>query len=134
MGTFRGYLWLVAQHTVVPNPENTSLPDLQAARKAGNKETDRRCLVIIMLLIGSTREQVMKTAEVSESTIRRIIHVYNRYGVDGLIAKRRPGRKRLIAGALKEEILEEFENPGHALRTFWTATAFHGHITEKYKS
>jgi transposase len=123
----------VAQRTAIPNPENASLSDLQAARKAGNKETDRRCLVIIMLLIGSTREQVMKTTEVSESTIRRIINAYNRYGVDGLIAKKRPGRKRLIAGALKEEILEEFENPGHALRTFWTATAFHGHITEKYK-
>jgi transposase len=117
----------------MPNPENASLADLQAARKAGNKETDRRCLVIIMLLVKSTREQVMKTAELSDNAIRMIINAYNRYGIDGLIAKRRPGRKRLIAGALKEEILEEFENPGHALRTFWTATAFHGHITEKYK-
>jgi hypothetical protein len=50
-----------------------------------------------------------------------------------LVAKRRPGRNRLISGTQKEEILEEFEDPGRAMRTFWTATAFHGHITQKYQ-
>lgn len=123
----------MAQRSTTPNPENASLADLQAARKAGNKETDRRCLVIIMLLVGSTREQVMKTVELSESEIRRVVRAFNTYGVDGLIAKKRPGRRRLISGELKEEILEEFEEPGRAMRTFWTATAFHGHIAEKYR-
>ena len=46
--------------------------------------------------------------------------------------RRRTGRKPLISGEQKEEILEEFEEPGRAQRTFWTATAFHGHIAEKY--
>jgi transposase len=123
----------VAQRSTTPNPENASLADLQTTRKAGNKETDRRCLVIIMLLVGSTREQVMKTVELSESEIRRIVRAFNTHGVDGLIAKKRPGRKRLIAGTLKEEVLEEFEDPGLATRTFWAATAFHGHISNKYK-
>jgi transposase len=123
----------VAQRYLIPNSENASLANLQAARKAGNRETDRRCLVIIMLLIGSSREQVMKTAELSESEIKRIIKAFNTYGIDGLIAKKRTGRKRLISGELKDEIIEEFEDPGRAQRTFWTATAFHGHITEKYR-
>jgi len=116
----------------MPNPENASLADLQALRKAGNRETDRRCLVIIMLLIGSSREQVMKTVELSDSAIRRIIKAFNAYGADGLVAKRRTGRIPLITGRQKEEILEEFEEPGRAQRTFWTASAFHGHITKKY--
>jgi transposase len=122
----------VAQHYLTPNPENASLAGLQALRKAGNRETDRRCLVIIMLLIGSSREQVMKTVDLSESAIKKIIKAYNAYGADGLVAKKRTGRTPLITDRLKEEIVEEFEEPGRAQRHFWTATAFHGHITEKY--
>jgi transposase len=86
-----------------------------------------------MLLVGSSREQVMKTVELSDSAIRKIIRAFNSYGIDGLIAKKRPGRTPLISGTRKEEILEEFEEPGRAQRTFWTATAFHGHIAEKYR-
>ncbi len=123
----------MAPRFISPNPENASLADLQATRKAGNRETDRRCLVIIMLLIGSSREQVMKTVELSDSAVRRIIRAFNLYGVDGLVAKKRPGRAPLISGEQKEDILEEFEEPGRAQRTFWTATAFHGHIAEKYQ-
>jgi transposase len=48
------------------------------------------------------------------------------------VAKRRTGRVPLIRGRQKEEVIEEFEEPGRAQRTFWTASAFHGHITEKY--
>ena len=118
---------------IIPNPENASLSGLQAARKAGNRETDRRCLVIIMLLIGSSREQVMKTAELSDSAIRKIIRAFNSYGIDGLIAKKRPGRTPLISGERKAEIIEEFEEPGRGMRTFRTATAFHGHIAKKYQ-
>ena len=89
--------------------------------------------MIIMLLVGSTREQVMKTVELTDDAIRKIIRAFNLYGVDGLIARKRPGRTPLISGEQKEEILEEFEEPGRAQRTFWTATAFHGHIAEKYQ-
>ncbi len=89
--------------------------------------------MVIMLLVGSTREQVMKTVELTDSEIRKIVRAFNLYGVDGLVAKKRPGRTPLIFGKQKEEILEEFEEPGRAQRTFWTATAFHGHIAEKYR-
>jgi transposase len=123
---------VVSRH-VFPNPENASLSDLQAARRAGNRETDRRCLVIIMLLVGSSREQVRKTVELSDSAVRKIVTAFNHYGVDGLIAKKRPGRKRLFSEARAEEILEEFEDPGRAQRTFWTATAFYGHVAGKYR-
>jgi transposase len=122
----------VARSLLIPNPENASLADLQAMRRVGNRETDRRCLVIIMLLIGSSREQVMKTVELSDSAIRKIIRAFNAYGPDGLVAKKRTGRTPLITGQQKDEIIEEFEEPGRAQRTFWTASAFYGHITEKY--
>jgi transposase len=116
----------------MPNGENASLSDLQAVRKAGNKETERRCLVIMMLLTGSPREQVMKVLDLSESAVKKIVRAFNAYGADGLIAKRRTGRRPVITGDQKEEIIAEFEEPGRAQRTFWTASAFHGYITAKY--
>jgi transposase len=123
----------VAPRYLVPNPENASLTDLYAAQRAGrNSETFRRCTVIIFLLSGSTREQVIRGFDLSESGIKKIIRAFNSYGIDGLIAKRRSGRTPIISGEQKEELVEEFEDPGRAQRTFWTATAFHGHITEKY--
>jgi transposase len=123
----------VTPRYLTPNPENASLADLYATQRAGNRETSRRCTVIILLLTGSTRQQAMNAFDLSESGIKKIIRAFNTYGIDGLVAIKRPGRTRLISGELKEEILEEFEDPGRAQRTFWTATAFHGHITEKYR-
>jgi transposase len=75
----------------------------------------------------------MRAFDLGESAVKKIIKAFNLYGIDGLIAKKRTGRKPLISGEQKEEILEEFEEPGRAQRTFWTATAFHGHITSKYR-
>lgn len=122
----------MARRYLLLNPENASLSDLRAAQRAGNRETNQRCLVIIMLLTGSTREQVMKVFDISESAVKKIIAAFNAYGVDGLIARKRTGRKPVISREQKEEIIEEFEEPGRAQRTFWTATAFHGYISEKY--
>jgi transposase len=109
------------------------MADLRTVQAAGSKETYRRCLVIIMLLSGISREQVMRVTRLSESAVKKIIRAFNLYGVDGLIARKRPGRRPVIGDQQKEDILEEFEEPGRALRTFWTATAFHGHVRDKYR-
>lgn len=124
----------MAPRIVTPNPENASLAELYAAQRAGkNSETYRRCTIIILLRTGSTRQQTMDAFNLSDSAIRKIVRAFNLYGIDGLIAKKRSGRKHLISEKQKEEIIEEFEEPGRAQRTFWTATAFHGHITKKYQ-
>ncbi len=123
----------MARRYLTPNPENASLADLYATQRAGNRETNRRCTVIILLLTGSSREQAKRAFDLSDSAVRKIIRAFNSYGIDGLVAKKRPGRTPLISGEQREEILEEFEEPGRAQRTFWTATAFHGHIAKKYQ-
>lgn len=123
----------MSQRCLIPNPENASLADLYAAQRAGNRETSRRCTVIILLLTGSSRKQAMDAFDLCESAVKKIIRAFNAYGIDGLIAKRRPGRAPLISQEQKDQIIEEFEEPGRAQRTFWTATAFHGHITGKYQ-
>jgi hypothetical protein len=78
---------------LTPNPYNASLSDLQAAQPAGNRETYRRCLEIIILLTGISRDQVMKVYHLSESAVKKIIRAFNSRGVDGLIAKEREVRK-----------------------------------------
>lgn len=124
----------MARRHLTPNPENASLADLYACQRASkNNETYRRCTAIILLLTGSTREQVMRGFDLSESGIKKIIRAFNACGIDGLIAKRRSGRKPIISGGQREELVEEFEDPGRAQRTFWTATSFHGHIRDKYR-
>ena len=123
----------MAQRYLIPNPENASLAELYAAQRAGNRETHRRCTVIILLITGSSREQAMAAFDFSESAVKKIVRAFNLYGIDGLVARKRTGRKPRISGTQKEEILEEFEDPGRAQRTFWTATAFHGYIAEKYQ-
>jgi transposase len=123
----------VARTLLAPNPENAFLADLQSAMYAGNKETYRRCLVIIMLLTGSSRDQIMRAFNLCESSIQKIIRAFNSFGIDGLVAKKRTGRTRSFTKEQKTQIIDEFEEPGRAQRTFWTATAFHGYITSKYQ-
>jgi len=123
----------VAQRYLTPNPENASLAELYAAQRAGNRETHRRCTVIILLITGSSREQAMAAFDLSESAVKKIIRAFNLYGIDGLIARKRPGRTPVMTDEQKGQIIEEFEEPGRAQRTFWTATAFHGHVREKYQ-
>ena len=67
---------------------------------------------------GESPEQVMRGFDLSESGIKKIIRAFNSYGVDGLIAKRRSGRRRIIFEAQTEELVEEFEDPRRAQRTF----------------
>lgn len=100
--------------------------------RAGNRETYRRALVVVMLLSGIAREQVLAALDLDQSTLRKIVRAFNLYGVDGIVAKKHTGRPRAINAEQQEQIVEEFEKPGQAQRTFWTATAFHGYIAEKY--
>ena len=79
------------------------------------------------------RHRSWRAFDLSESAVKKIVRAFNLYGIDGLVAGKRTGRKPRISDTQKEEILEEFEDPGRAQRTFWTATAFHGHIAKKYQ-
>lgn len=48
--------------------------------QAGNKETYRRCIVVTMLLTGSSRDQVMRASDLCESKVKKIIRAFNSYG------------------------------------------------------
>lgn len=117
----------------MPNPENASLSDLHGAIRAGSYETQRRCMAIIMLITGSTREQVCRAMEVCESALRKWVRAFNLAGIDGLIGAKRPGAPRKITPEQATAITEELKQRQDGPEPFVSAKAFHGHVSEKYQ-
>lgn len=123
----------MARPQIQPNPENASIHDLKEAARVGNHETAIRCTAIQMLIVGVPREQVCSALEVSMRALQKWIPLFNQQGIDGIIAKPRPGRMRKITPEKTPELLSALETPEQAERTFWTARAFHGYIQDEYQ-
>jgi len=115
-----------------PNPENASLQELQKMFRIGTLETQRRCMAMIMLLTGSNRDQVCRSFEITNRTLRNWVFAFNVCGIDGLVSKKRPGAPKKISDLLSNELKDHIEHPENVERTFWTAKAFHGFIKEQY--
>jgi transposase len=116
-----------------PNPENASIHALKQAARVGLNETSLRCTAIQLLVAGVSRGQICKALLVSERSLRSWIKAFNERGVDGLIVKKRPGRTAILDGKQAAELVSLIEQPEKAERTFWTAKAFHGYISETYQ-
>jgi len=123
----------MARRLLRPNPENGSIHELKEAARVGSMETTWRCTAIQMLVTGVNRAQVCQSLLISERALRKWIKLFNEYGVDGLIAKKRPGRTSILRGEQVKELTTLIEQPERAERTFWTAKAFHGYISETYR-
>lgn len=116
-----------------PNPENASIQELREAGRVGLFETNVRCTAIQMLVVGASRDTVCRALEVTTRSLQKWIKVFNERGVDGLIGKKRSGRKRKIVGEQARKFVESIDNPQRAERDFWTARAFHGYVSEHYE-
>ena len=123
---------LMPQRLLQPNPENASLAELRATMDVGSSTTRTRCLAILLLVMGGSREQVCETIEKTEDTLRNWIKRFNARGIDGLI-ERRPGAPRKIPRDKAARLREAFEFPEQNGRTFWTATAFHGYLKAEHQ-
>ncbi len=69
------------------NFENASLTDIHDLMKSVVGETRLRCMAIIMVGTGSSREQVIYACGIDERTIRKWIALFNKKGTDGLIVR-----------------------------------------------
>ena len=123
---------LMPQRLLQPNPENASLAELRTAMDVGSSTTSRRCLAMLLLIMGASRAQVLETVEKTEDTVRNWIKRFNARGIDGLI-ERRPGAPRKIPCDKTAELREALEHPERNGRTFWTATAFHGFLKTEHR-
>ena len=116
-----------------PNAQNASIHELKEAARVGSNETSLRCTAIQMLIVGISRSQVCLALLVTNRALRKWINAFNHSGVDGLIVRKRPGRTAILKGQQAEELIKLIEAPQTAQRTFWTAKAFHGYISESYQ-
>jgi len=123
----------MARPLAQPNPENASLADLHAAIRAGSYETQRRCMVIVMLITGIERKQVCRAMESCDSAVRKWIRGFNERGIDALIVRKRPGAPRKISQDKAQKIVQELKGKQESPEPFPTAKAFHGYVSEKYR-
>ena len=123
----------MARSLLIPYPENASIEELKELSRIGSSETATRCTAIQMLLAGADRKLVCKSLIVTNRALRKWINQFNESGVDGLIVKKRPGRTKIITDRQADELAELIDQPQRADRTFWTAKAFHGYISDVYK-
>ncbi|MCK4462367.1 MAG: transposase [candidate division Zixibacteria bacterium] len=123
----------MAQRLSITNPENASLRELKEAARVGSNETALRCTAIQFLVTGISRAKICGALLVSEHSLHSWIKAFNERGVDGLIVKKRPGRSAIFNGEQVAVLANLIEQPEQAERTFWTAKAFHGYISEAYQ-
>ena len=78
-----------------PNPENATLDELRVAMDAApNKRSYVRLNAIRSLLMGITGSTLCDQFCRSDRMVRLWIELFNRGGIDALITKPRPGRRR----------------------------------------
>ena len=123
----------MARLLLIPNPENGSIEELKQVARIGSSETALRCTAVQMLLAGASRELVCNSLLITDRSLRKWINCFNDAGVDGLIVKKRPGRTELIKPGQKNKLAELIDKPQQAKRSFWTAKAFHGYISDTYQ-
>jgi hypothetical protein len=90
------------------NYENASLEELHSVIRSGGYATQCRCIGIIMLLTGSTRDQVCRAMQIEERSLRKWIHAFNNIHcktVEELIKR------------MDESILDLVNNPQNVAQT-----------------
>ena len=117
---------------MMPNPENASLAELDgAARAAASRRSNGRIMAIKALIMGAAPEFIAGLHNVSRKTVGSWIARFNQAGIDGLIDRPKPGRKRAIPAELAPTCVELLEQPQKAGEQHWTGVKFHGYLTNQ---
>ena len=118
---------------VQPNPENATPEALRVAMEAApNRRSFLRLHALRALLLGYTRPQVCELCARTDRMLRLWIELFNRGGIDALITKTRPGRKRKVKlERVRDLLLPVLENPAAVGQGHWTAVKLHGYLKEQ---
>lgn len=124
----------MAPERVKPNPENCSLTELETAmRAARTQRSANRFRAIRALILGQREEDVALIFEIGERTLERWVARFNRWGLDGLLDRPRPGAPRKIAPQDDAAYRELLHNPQAAGQAHWTAVKFHGWLRREVR-
>jgi len=116
-----------------PNPENATLDELRVAMDAApNKRSYIRLNAIRSLLLGLERKTVCLLFARTDRMVRLWIELFNRGGIDALITKPRPGRRRKVKlERVRDLLVPVLENPAQAGQVHWTGVKLHGYLKEQ---
>jgi len=116
-----------------PNPENATLEELSVAMEAApNKRSYVRLSAVRALLLGYERKQVCELYDRTDRMVRLWIELFNRGGIDALITKPRPGRRRKVKlERVRDLLVPVLENPAQAGQVHWTGVKLHGYLKEQ---
>jgi transposase len=116
-----------------PNAENATLEELRVAMEAApNKRSYVRLNAIRSLLMGIPRATLCQQFCRTDRMVRLWIELFNRGGIDALITKPRPGRRRKVKlERVRDLLVPVLENPAQAGQVHWTGVKLHGYLTEQ---
>jgi transposase len=116
-----------------PNPENATLDELKVAMEAApNKRSYIRLNAIRSLLLGMERSTLCQQFCRSDRMVRLWIELFNRGGIDALITKPRPGRRRKVKlERVRDLLVPVLEDPSRAGQVHWTGVKLHGFLKEQ---
>lgn len=116
-----------------PNPENATPEEVRVAMEAApNRRSFVRLQALRALLLGYPRVQVCELCARTDRMVRLWIELFNRGGIDALITKARPGRRRKVKlECVRDLLLPVLENPATVGQGHWTAVKLHGYLKEQ---
>lgn len=116
-----------------PNAENATQEELQVAMEAApNKRSYVRLNAIRSLLMGIPRATLCQQFCRTDRMVRLWMELFNRGGIDALITKPRPGRRRKVKlERVRDLLVPVLENPAQAGQVHWTGVKLHGYLTEQ---
>lgn len=118
---------------VQPNPENATPEELRVAMEAApNRRSFVRLQALRALRLGYARKEVCELCARTDRMVRLWIELFNRGGIDALITKARPGRRRKVKlERVRDLLLPVLENPAVVGQGHWTAVKLHGYLKEQ---
>ena len=103
-----------------------------AMEAAPNRRSFVRLQALRALLLGYSRKQVCELCTRTDRMVRLWIELFNRGGIDALITKARPGRRRKVKlERVRDLLLPVLENPASVGQGHWTAVKLHGYLKEQ---
>lgn len=103
-----------------------------AMEAAPNKRSYVRLNAIRSLFMGLPRGILCQQFCRTDRMVRLWIEMFNRGGIDALITKPRPGRRRKVKlERVRDLLVPVLENPAQAGQVHWTGVKLHGYLKEQ---
>jgi len=101
---------------------------------APNKRSYIRLNAVRSLLLGLPRATLCQQFCRTDRMVRLWIELFNRGGIDALITKPRPGRRRKIKlERVRDLLVPVLDNPARAGQVHWTGVKLHGYLKEQFQ-